>query len=71
MDAIFCSGDFEMGVKLGSCWSEVMLVIIKVKTSNMTSYVTSHFQYKIQYTYSFQYKIRHNQRTYATAGQTM
>ena len=56
----FVSGIFEMGGKFGSCWSEVLLVIIKVKTSNMTSYVTSHFQYKIQYKYNFQYKISPN-----------
>ena len=32
-------------------------MIIKVKPSNMTSYVTSHFQYKIQDTYIFSTKL--------------
>ena len=39
---VLLRGIFETGGKFESCWSEVILVIIKVKASNMTSHMTSY-----------------------------
>ena len=36
-DFILLGGNFELGGKFGSCWSEVILVIFKVKIRTMTS----------------------------------